>query len=447
MKGKGWSKFAAVILVILLLLITALFGADFVGLRKIADARFGIDISGGVYATLYPDVEPGTEVRKEELEAARLIIGQRLDTRGIFDRTLYIESDRGRIVLEIPYGSRQAASGESQETSDQELIDAVGQTSLLTFQQVDENQTRLREEADGTIKEVYLPTGIIIVDGKNIKDSRTTTYEGQLAVSLTFDEEGTEKFAEATRLLKGKPIAIFLDDFMYSAPVVNDVITGGNAVITGSFTAREAKELADTIKYGSLPFKLIPKMINSISPTLGEGALNVAVTAGLIAFLIIILFMIIKYRLPGVISVIALTGLISATLVFLSSIRASITLPGIAGIILSVGMGVDANIIIFERIKEELRTGKSYKAAIDAGFKRAFSAILDANITTLIVAVVLYMLGSGAIKGFGITLGLGVALSFLTAVTASRIMLNAISNIAVFQKMTFYGLKEVEDND
>lgn len=447
MKRKGWTRFAAVIAVIILLVVVAMFGAEFIGLKRISEARFGIDISGGVYATLYPDVEPGREVRAEELEAAKLIIGQRLDSRGIFDRTLYVEADRGRLVLEIPYGSKVAQGSEGQEISDQELIDAIGQTSLLTFQEVDENMTMLREEADGTIRQVYLPTGKIVIDGSNVRESRTTTYEGQLAVSLELDSDGTQKFAEATRRLTGKPIAIFLDDFMYSAPVVNNAITTGQAVITGRFSAREAKELADTIKYGSLPFKLVPRMINSISPTLGEGALNVAVTAGMIAFVLIAIFMIVRYRMPGAVSIIALIGLISSTLVFLSSIRASITLPGIAGIILSVGMGVDANIIIFERIKEELLTGKSFKAAIDAGFKRAFAAILDANITTMIVAVVLYMLGSGPIKGFGITLGLGVALSFLTALTASRIMLTAISNIASLQKLSYYGLKEAASND
>jgi preprotein translocase subunit SecD len=447
MKRKGWTKFTAVIAVIILLVVIALYGVEFLGLKPISDARFGIDISGGVYATLYPDVEPGREVKTEELEAALLIIGQRLDARGIFDRTLYIEADRGRLVLEVPYGSKTAQGTDNQEISDQELIDAIGQTSLLTFQEIDENMTMLREEADGTLRTVYLPTGKVIVDGSNVKESRTTTYEGQLAVSLEFDSAGAQKFAEATRRLVGKPIAIFLDDFMYSAPVVNDAITSGQAIISGRFTAREARELADTIKYGSLPFKLVPRMINSISPTLGEGALNVAVTAGIIAFIIIAFFMIIKYKVPGVISVIALIGLISSTLVFLSSIRASITLPGIAGIILSVGMGVDANIIIFERIKEELLTGKSFKAAIDAGFKRAFAAILDANVTTMIVAVVLYMLGSGPIKGFGITLGLGVALSFLTALTASRIMLTSMSNISSLQKLSYYGLKEAKVND
>ena len=447
MKHKGWGKFTAVIVIIVLLLIISLFGADFIGLKKVADSRFGIDISGGVYATLYPDVEGGTVVKIEELEAAKLIIGQRLEARGIFDRTLYIEADRGRIVLEIPYNSKKTSDEDTQETSDQELIDAIGQTSLLTFQEVDESMTELREEADGTIRTVYLPTGKIIIDGKNVVDSRTTTYEGQLAVSLEFDKEGTKKFAEATKRLVNKPIAIFLDDYLYSSPIVSEAITTGTGIISGSFTASEAKELADTIKYGSLPFKLVPKMINSISPTLGEGALNLAATAGLIAFIVISIFMLLRYRLPGVIAIIALTGLVTSMLVILSSIRASITLPGIAGIILSVGMGVDANIIIFERIKEELLTGKSFKAAIDTGFKRAFAAILDANITTMIVAVVLYILGSGPIKGFGITLGLGVGLSFVTALTASRIMLAAVSNIKKAQKLSYFGIKEVQAND
>jgi preprotein translocase subunit SecD len=447
MKGNAWTKFTVVVIIIVLLTAVAFLGADFIGLKKISEARFGIDISGGVYATLYPDVAAGTVVTNDELEAAKIIIGQRLDSRGIFDRNLFVEGEKGRIVLEIPYNSKPTAEGTSQEKTDQELIDAIGKTSLLTFQEVDETKTELRKEADGTVRKVYKATGIILVDGKDILDSKTATYQGKLVVSIRFNEEGTIKFAEATERLINKPIGIFLDDYMYSSPTVDDVITTGDAIIEGSFTPSEAKELAATIKYGSLPFKLVPKMINSISPTLGEGALNVAVTAGVIAFLIIAIFMISIYRLPGVISIIALTGLVSGSLVFLSTIRASITLPGIAGIILSIGMGVDANVIIFERIREELKSGKSFKASIDLGFKRAFAAILDGNLTTIIVAVILYILGTGPIKGFGITLGFGVSLSFLTAVTASRIMLVAVSNIKQLQKLSYYRVKEVKSND
>ena len=185
-----------------------------------------------------------------------------------------------------------------------------------------------------------------------------------------------------------------MDEQFISAPIVNDRIDGGNAVITGQANATEAAELAATIRSGSLPFRLIATKVDSISPQLGEGAMNVAVNAGIVAFFLICLFMILVYRLPGLIANIALLGLVTLTILCIAWTGISITLPGIGGIILSVGMGVDANVIIFERIKEELRAGKTLRAAIEQGFSRAFTSVLDSNVTTLITAVVLYIMGS-----------------------------------------------------
>ena len=239
-----------------------------------------------------------------------------------------------------------------------------------------------------------------------------------------------------------------MDDQFISAPVVQSHITEGNAVMTlgnrdHDEAVKEAKELADTIRAGALPFKLEAKQVNAISPLLGRGALDVTIRAFIVAFLLICMFMILYYRLPGLIASIALFMLTIMTLNFVSWLGITLTLPGLAGIVLSVGMGVDANVIITERIKEELRSGKTIKTAIDLGFKRAFSAIVDGNVTTLIVAVILYFFGTGAMISFAYTLSIGVIVSFFTALTLSRTILNSVSDIDIARKTWLYGVKEV----
>jgi len=268
-------------------------------------------------------------------------------------------------------------------------------------------------------------------------DSETQNY----SVYLTLSQSGQTKFAEATGRLINKRIAIFMDDLMISAPTVNTRIDSANARITGNFTMEEAKALADKIRSGALPCKLETVSVDSISPTLGKGALDITLIAGIVAFIAVVLFMIIFYRLPGLIAGIAVVGMASVQILLLSNLNVSLTLPGIAGIILSIGMGVDANIIISERIREELQAGKTFRSAIDAGFKRAFAAVFDSNITTVIAAVVLYLMGTGPIRGFGITLGLGVAVSFLSAITASRLMLQGVVGFEFARKKWLYRVK------
>ena len=201
--------------------------------------------------------------------------------------------------------------------------------------------------------------------------------------------------------------------------------------------------MANYIKYGALPFAMTAKEINSITPILGESALNVTLRAALVAFILVILFMMIRYRLPGIVASIALIGLVASEIFWISAFNASITLPGIAGIILTIGMGVDANVIIYERIKEELRRGIGLQEAIDIGFKRAFSAILDANVTTLISGGALYIVGSGPIKGFALTLIIGVIMSFFTAIIVVKFILKALASVKVFKNKWLYGVKGV----
>ena len=435
MKGKNGVKFFLVIAIIIGLTFLAIYGLNIPGINyripSAKESRTGIDIRGGVRATLSAPV--GVVPTDKEMETVRTIIEKRLDNKNIFDRTVILEKLNGRIIIEIPW-----KQGET-DFNPQKSIDELGKTTLLTFQEVDD--TKL--DANGK----YLPTGKIIIQGLDVVDAvpELDNNTSQMDVSLKLSSEAGKKFEEATGRLIGKPIAIFMDDQLISAPVVNSQIPAGNGarITLGNRnmeeSAKEAKELASTIRSGALPFKLEAREINSVSPLLGENALNVIVRAGGIALILVWIFMFIYYRLPGVFANVALLGHTVIQLVVISWLGITLTLPGIAGIILTIGMGVDANVIIFERIKEEIKNGKTLRSAIDVGFKRAFSAIFDANMTTLISAIVLYIFGTGPIQSFAITLGLGVVLSFITAITASRIMLKSVSGINIAKHHWLYG--------
>jgi preprotein translocase subunit SecD len=428
MRGNRGAQFFAVILLIGILTYTAFVPNAFWG--KIPGAyniRKGIDIRGGVHATLYAVKNDGTKPTEKELESARSTIGKRLDGKQIFDRTLTTDLVNGRVIVEIPYKQGD------KDQNPQKAIDEIGKTALLTFQEVDES----KKDANGD----YIPTGKIVVEGKQVVDASVNTdpNTGGVVVSLELNAEGAKNFAEATARLVGQKIAIYLDDKQITAPKVEEAIPSGKAVINGQRDAKEAAELASLIRSGALPFKLEAREVSSISPTLGEGAFNVTVQAGIVSFLIVCLFMLLLYRLPGLLADIALLGLAVISLLVISWMGITLTLPGIAGIILSIGMGVDANIIIFERVKDELKSGKTLGAAIDLGFKRAFTAILDSNVTTILAGAVLIIFGTGAIRGFGVTLCLGVFLSFFTAITASRIMLQAVANLDIAKNHWLYG--------
>lgn len=434
MRGNNWGKFFIVILVIAILTYLAGYGAPFLGIKKASEMRYGIDIRGGISTTLYPDLPAGQKPSEKDLDTARQVIENRLDYKGIYDRNITTEPENGRIIVEIPY-----KAGET-DLDPQKAVNELGKTALLTFQEVDD--TKLDDNNNP------LPTGKIVIQGTDVEDTGVAPSQsgGSFDVTLKLSSEGAQKFSEATGRLKGKRISIFMDDQFIVAPIVNDQITGGEAIITGQRTAKEAGELAATIKSGSLPFRMIAKELNSITPLLGEGALMVAINAGIVAFIAVFLFMLLFYRLPGLIANIALFGLVVLELLVISTFSVSLTLPGIAGIILSVGMSVDANVIIFERIKEELKSGKTLKAAIDLGFKRAFAAILDSNVTTLIAAVVLYFMGTGPIKGFAWTLFFGVLFSFISAVSATKTMLQAVSGMDVARNKWLYGVRGGDGN-
>lgn len=418
--------------------------------------RWGIDIRGGVEVTFVP-AQDGADPTNEELDGAAEVMRQRLVAQGINDYSVYSDYNSDRIVVQFPWA-------EDEENFDPETaIAELGSTAQLQFIE----GTDTDEEGN--------PTGEVILDGSMVDSARAayapvdqqgTDY--QWVVELTLNDEGTQAFATATSELastKGQ-IAIWMDDQMISAPAVEKAITNGQAMITGDFDSETATTLANQINGGSLPFSLETASYSTIDPTMGEGARDAMILAAVIAFVLICIFMLAVYRLPGVVAVIALMGqvalMIAALTGFFPGISSStLTLPGIAGMILSIGMGVDANIITAERIREEINAGKSIDGAIHLGYHRAFTAILDGNITTLIVAIILmgtfgapgsffntilqpilFMFPAsteGTIYSFGFTLMVGIVGNFVFGVFASRLMTQSLSRFKCFRKPKFYG--------
>lgn len=418
MKARKSNFFITAILILLATYI-ALFGLTIpigrydVIIKGAPNMRFGIDIRGGVDAVFQPK-DLGRAPTKEEMEAARAVIETRLDQLNILDREVTMDNENGYIFVRFPWKSDET------DFDPEKAIAELGQTAKLTFRD---------------------PNGNVILDGSHVKKSvvEYAQKDAEYVVSLKFDDEGTKLFANATAAFVGQKISIYMDENLISAPTVEEAIASGEAVInhmTGGMA--EAKDLANKIAAGALPFSMESKNHSVISPTLGSGALEVMIKAGATAFILICLFLLFYYRLNGFIACLALMLQVAGQLLALSLPQITLTLPGIAAVILSIGMGVDANIIISERIREELRTGKTLDSAIKAGYHQAFSSVFDGNITVMIVAVILMIFGSGSLLSFAYSLLTGVMLNFLAGVTASRIMIQSLSQFSFFRKPGFY---------
>ncbi|MBZ4644830.1 MAG: protein-export rane protein SecD [Clostridia bacterium] len=407
MMAKSLTKFIITALIIAALTYVAFYGITLFG-KTIPSAldpengiRRGLDLTGGSVITYEAEAQTVTD---EEMNTAIDMLRQRLDTLGYFEATITRQGEK-RIRIEIPAISNP-----------EEAVQKLGATAELQF--VD-------------------PDGKVIITGKDVVDAKAQYGQYDPAkpagnfVSLTISEEGTKKFADATaRVSKNENkdagknyIAIKLDQEIISQPFVDQEITTKDVVISGSFTAESAGWLANLIRAGKLPFSLKDVELRSVGPTLGEKALETSLMAGGIGVILVLIFMLIYYRIPGLVADIALIAYIAIVAIIMAGFRVNLSLPGIAGIILSIGMAVDANVVIFERIKEELRAGKTLRAAIDAGFSRAFTAIIDANITTLIAAAVLWKFGTGPIKGFAVTLSIGILTSMFSAIVITRFLL------------------------
>ncbi|MBR3934387.1 MAG: protein translocase subunit SecD [Clostridia bacterium] len=409
MKAKSIIKFAAVCIVIAIIAYVAAFGVSFMGktISPSFDEDFGIekgfDLAGGSVIVFEPKDVDLKKVTDSQLDAASAALRLRLDSNGLNDATVSVQSndDVKRLRVEIPA-----------LTDPNEAISYLGAMASLVF-----------KDSNGTE----------IISGKHVKDASGMINQesGKPVVQLTLTGEGRELFAEATTRIKdladgNNYIAIYVDETEISRPSVSVGINSETCIIEGEFTADAANQLANQIKSGTLPFALEPISQNSVGAQLGDDALAKSLMAGGIGLALVILFMIIFYRLCGLVASISLVGYLSIVLLILNGMDIQLTLPGIAGIILTIGTAVDANVIIFERVKEELRKGNMIRTAVDSGFKRAFSSIIDSNITTLIAAVVLWWLGSGTIVGFAKTLFIGTLVSMFTAVFVTRFLLRQV---------------------
>jgi|LSQX01.2.fsa_nt_gb SecD/SecF fusion protein len=409
------GTFFAVLLIILLVAYVALFGLDIgtLHLKSASEMRFGIDIRGGIDAVFVPK-DLGRSPTEAELEAARAIIETRLDQNKILDRDVTIDKEIGCIFVRYPWKSDET------DFDPEKAISELGSMARLTFKD---------------------PDGKIVMEGKyvdwampGVDPENPDSY----VVRLSLKPEGRKMFAEATGRLVGQKIAIYLDESMISDPIVQTKIDSDESYINRIGSLEEAKTLANQINSGALPFALVTENYSAISPSLGSNALEIMILAGIVAFIAICVALILYYRLSGVIAAISLLLQLTGQLILLTWPQFSITLPGIAGIILSIGMGVDANVIVSERIREELKSGKTMLAAVASGFKMAFSSIFDGNITVLIVAFVMMKFGSGAILSFAFTLLFGIIMNFVAGVAATKLMTMSIIQNNWLRKPSFF---------
>lgn len=463
--------FFIVAILILLFSYSAIFGVSYyVGDNKetvvkgIGDIRWGTDIRGGVEATFEP--ADNYNATDEQLEAAKSIIETRMVSSGITDYELYADNNTDRIIVRFPWKE------DEKNFNAEEAIEEISSTAQLTFRPGNSYaDTSIGSDGEYVYKTPTGDTTTILMDGSAVKEAKagvdTSTGSktaSKYVVLLELTDEGAKKFAEITEKYNGQVVSIWMDDVMLSAPTIQAVITDGSAQITGDFSAEEAKKLADRITAGALPFQLETINHGMISASLGENSLIAMAYAGIIAIVLIAIFMIVMYRLPGVVAVIALLGQMGITIAAISGYFTvfnsfTMTLPGIAGLILSIGMGVDANVITSERIMEEMRSGRTLDGALDRGTKSSLTAIIDGNMTIVIVAVILLLVfgpsnilsvvfgqsTTGTIYSFGYTLLIGVISNFIMGVFFSRVMLRAVAGYKFARhKWLFGGVKDGE---
>ena len=440
MKNKSIVTFCLLIIVAILLNLVAFFGLPGVFSDKFGgmlDAntgiRQGIDLAGGSVITFEAQAENPTQ---EQMEAVRAVYETRLNGAGYTESRISV-NEGGKVTIEIPNGGAPAKEGEKSNgttaADTDEAVELLSQVAKLTFRDADNNVV-LNGEDVKSAKSIY---------GQPSENSAQQYY-----VQVNFSSDGTKKFAEATGKAAAETegrniIQICMDENVVSAPSVAQRIDSDSCVITGNFTAEAASTLANQINSGNLPFEMKKITQETVGAELGQDALPKSLLAAGIGILFIMLFMIIRYRLPGVVACISLLIYVGLICLAIGVFRVNLSLSGIAGIVLSIGMAVDADCIIFERVKEELAIGKSIRASVESGFSKALSAIVDSNITTIITCVVLYMSGIGTVTGFATTLGIGVILSMFTAIVITKILMRNLVNMGVTNKNLFYKSKKV----
>ena len=396
-RGSGWR--IGIILAVLVVAGVLLYVTPF---------NLGLDLKGGVHVVLEAD-ETGEPITNENMAGVVSIIERRINALGVSEPIIQRQGAR-RVIVELPGIHDQ-----------QQAIDTVGKTALLEFKD---------------------PYGNTAVDGSYVKSVQLGTDRyGRPAIDIEFDREGVQLFAQMTTRYQGQLTQIVLDGEVLQEVLIREPILEGKAQISGSFTHEEARHMVVLLQEGSLPIPMKIMEIRNVGPTLGQDSINRSFKAGIVGVILVFVYMMFYYKLPGLVADITLSCYIVILLGMLSAINAVLTLPGIAGIILSIGMAVDANVLVFERIKEELAEGKRLRSAIDSGFSRAFRTILDSNITTLITAIVLFYAGAGSVRGFAVTLGLGILVSMFTAVVVTKTLLNWVVDRDPDKMVRYFGVR------
>lgn len=390
--------------------------------------RLGLDLAGGTELIYKADTSKVVSDKQGALDSLRDVIDRRVNAFGVAEPLVQLEkassvagSGEDRLLVELPGVTDVKAA-----------VDAIGKTPVLEFQLEKQNAkpTKVGTTTQLKLEPVFEPTGLT---GQYLKSAELqfgsgqgTTQANQPIVVLHFNDEGAKLFEQITRDNVGRQLAIFLDGKVISDPTIQEAIPGGNATITGNFTPQEGRDLVENLNFGALPVPITLVSSNTIGPTLGGAAYHAGLIASVIGFALVSLFMILWYRLPGIIASIALVIYVLITIALIKVVPITLTASGIAGFILSIGLAVDANVLIFERMKEELKAGKGAQEAATIGFGRAWPAIRDGHLTMIISAIILFWVGTSLIKGFALVFGFGVITSLFTAVTVSRTFLRAI---------------------
>ena len=440
------SKVKGVLQVLLVLVLIAAFA--FVAARGIGGAhrgsakniRLGLDLEGGVsvtyqaYKTDSTGKRTGEQPTDKDMADTIYKMQKRVETLESTEAAVYQEGS-DRVTIDIPGAS-----------DSEEVLKELGKAGALYFILYSDLKTEKSGTPNKGDKVVYdkskvLLTGDMIGEATSGSRQQEGTGKTEYGVSIKFAGKGIKKFAKITGEHVGEQLAIVYDEKLVSAPKLKEEISGGECWISGSFTSESAEQLASTVRIGALPLELENIHGNVVGATLGSQALKSSLFAGVVGLILVIIFMIVMYRISGVAASIALIFYVGAMLLALNGLNVTLTLPGIAGIILSIGMAVDANCIIFTRIREELATGKTVASAIDNGFSKAMSAIIDGNVTTLIAALVLYLKGSGTVKGFAMTLGIGIVLSMFTALFITKLLMKAFCALGM-TNTSMYGIQK-----
>lgn len=414
MKSQSKRKSATVFILCVIAIISLAFacfkgfeigGYEFKSFDKVITK--GLDLQGGVSVLMEIQDE---NIEKEDLEKTRQLLSLRVNKLGVAETTVTTEGDR-RIRVDIPG-----------EFDSNDIVTNLTKSGKLEFRDSEGN---------------------VVLEGKDIEKATAVldNQNNQPVVSLELNNEGKNKFAEATGNNIGKQISIFMDEDEISSPVVQTKITDGKAIISGSGSIKESQDLAGLINSGALPVSLKSVSVKNVGAQLGAEAMPNSLKAGAVGVALIFIFMIAYYRIPGFLACIALTLYITLALLVFVEAGATLTLPGIAGFLLTIGMAVDANILIFERMREELAKGVSIKSAVKKGFENASSSIIDSNVTTIIAALVLYFIGTGAVKGFAVTLMIGIVVSMFTALIITKLLVNLSVEMGLLKNISQFRVK------